>query len=168
MWEDFFHARDLFRRALHHDPATAVAALGAQVDEPVGLGDDIQIVFDDHHGVAGSTRRCSTRISFSTSAMCRPDRRLVQHVEGGAGFRGWFGIRCGLLVGSRLGQFGDQLDALRLAAAQRRARLAEGEIAQSDVLQQLQCVVDGRDGRGRTPPPRRTFMASTSPMLRVP
>ena len=86
-----------------------------------------------------STSRCSTRISRSTSAMCRPDRRLVEHVE-----------RVRRLVAAlrdvvaHLAQLGDELDALRLAARQRRRRLAERQVAEADVLQQLQRVRDVR------------------------
>jgi hypothetical protein len=44
---------DLLRRARGHDLAAAVAAFGAEVDDPVGRLDDFEIVLDDHHGVAG-------------------------------------------------------------------------------------------------------------------
>jgi hypothetical protein len=39
-------------------------------------------------------------------------------------------------VGRTLGELGDQLDALRFAAGERRALLAEREIAEAHVLQQ--------------------------------
>src|SRR3990172_2664706 len=42
------------------------------------------------------------------------------------------------------GQLGDELDALRFAAGERRALLAEREVTQSDVLQQPQRVMDRR------------------------
>ena len=35
------------------DPAAAVAALGAEVDDPVGRLDDVEVVLDHEHGVAG-------------------------------------------------------------------------------------------------------------------
>ena len=37
--------------------AAALAALGAQVDDPIGYLDDIQVMLDDHHGVAGIHQR---------------------------------------------------------------------------------------------------------------
>jgi hypothetical protein len=43
---------NLLRRALGDDLAAAVSALRAEVDDPVGGFDDIEIVFDDHHGIA--------------------------------------------------------------------------------------------------------------------
>lgn len=55
-----------------HPPA-CVPALRAEVDDPVGLGDNVQVVLDDDHRVARvHPSRCNTRTSFSTSAMCRP------------------------------------------------------------------------------------------------
>src|SRR5699024_10866970 len=45
--------RNLFRRAGGHDLAAAVATFRAEVDQPVGGLDDIQIVFDDHDCVTG-------------------------------------------------------------------------------------------------------------------
>jgi len=43
---------DFLRRSLGNDLAAARAAFGAQVDNPVGGLDHVQIVFDDHDGVA--------------------------------------------------------------------------------------------------------------------
>ena len=58
-------------------------------------------------------------------------RRLVEEVERPAG------------VGP--GQLGGQLDALGLAAGERRRRLAEREVAEADVGQRLQDAADLRD-----------------------
>jgi hypothetical protein len=44
--------RHLFRCALRDDPPTAFAPLRPQVDDPVGGLDHVQVVLDDHHGVA--------------------------------------------------------------------------------------------------------------------
>src|SRR5262249_17431187 len=42
-----------FRSADADDLAAARAAFGAEVDEPVGFGDQLQIVLDDDDGVTG-------------------------------------------------------------------------------------------------------------------
>ncbi len=47
-----FVFRHDFRRAGNQDAAAAAAALGAEVDDPVGRLDDVQVVLDDDDGVA--------------------------------------------------------------------------------------------------------------------
>src|SRR5699024_8312362 len=44
--------RDLLGGAGREDRASAGAALGTEVDDPVGGADDIEVVLDDDHGVA--------------------------------------------------------------------------------------------------------------------
>ena len=44
--------RDLLGRAGRDDLAAGRAALGAEVDDPVGGLDDVEVVLDDEHGVA--------------------------------------------------------------------------------------------------------------------
>ena len=51
---------------------------------------------------------------------------------------------------AHLRELGDELDALGLAARERRALLAEREIAEADVLQQLQRVMHARMRARRT------------------
>ena len=58
---------------------------------------------------------------------------LVQDVEGAAG--------------GPAGQFLGQLDALGLAAGQGGGLLAERYVAQADLLEDLEAVVDARSGR---------------------
>lgn len=45
-------ARHFFRRAGGDDLPAAGAAFGAEVDDPVGGFDHVQIVLDDHHSIA--------------------------------------------------------------------------------------------------------------------
>src|SRR5690606_4754672 len=47
------HPRDLLRRAGRDDLAAARAPLGAEVDDPVGRLDDVEVVLDDDDRVAG-------------------------------------------------------------------------------------------------------------------
>src|SRR5262245_16581256 len=42
----------LLRQAAEHHPPAAVAALGSEVDDPVGFGDHVEVVLDHHYGVA--------------------------------------------------------------------------------------------------------------------
>ena len=46
-------AGQLGGRAFGDDLATVGAAFGADVDDPVGLGPDVLVVFDDQQGIAG-------------------------------------------------------------------------------------------------------------------
>src|SRR6266481_3410344 len=47
-----FGAGDEFGGALGDDAAAAFAAFGTEVDNPIGLLDDVEVVLDDEHGVA--------------------------------------------------------------------------------------------------------------------
>ena len=68
---------------------------------------------------------------------------LIQHIQGVRRAAGTAGT--GQTLGdARLGQLGDQLDALRLATRQGGRRLPQGEIPQAHILHQLQGVVHGR------------------------
>ncbi len=88
-----------------------------------------------------SARRLSTSSSLRMSSKCKPGGRLVEDVE--------------RLAGAGPGQFGGQLDALGLAAGERRRRLAERQITEADVGQRLQDT-RGSWGCWRTAPaPRR-------------
>ena len=42
-----FDASNLFRGALRNDAAASLAAFGPQIDEPISLFDDVEIVLDD-------------------------------------------------------------------------------------------------------------------------
>lgn len=50
--ERFAVGRHVGGWALVHDPSAVVAGVGAKVDDPVGAGDDVQVVFDDDRGPA--------------------------------------------------------------------------------------------------------------------
>jgi hypothetical protein len=121
---------DLFGCAFRNDPAAAVSPLGPQVDDQIRLGDDVEVVLDDHYGVPRIHQPVQHPDELLDVRHVQADGRLIQDIEGAG--RG----------ASRLGQLGDQLDPLRLSAAQRRALLAEGDVAQSHILEQLQRVAD--------------------------
>ena len=72
------------RRTLGHDPAAAVAALGAQVDDPVRLGDHVQVVLDDHHRVARVHQPVQHPDQLLHVGHVQADGRLVEDVQGAA------------------------------------------------------------------------------------
>ena len=75
------------------------------------------------------------RISLAMSSKCRPGGRLVEHEERAApGQR----LPAGARVLRRLGEEAGELEALRLAAGERRHRLAELHVLEADVDDRLQ------------------------------
>ena len=123
--------RDLLGRAGDDDLAAAVAALGAEVDDPVGGLDDVEVVLDDEHGVAGIDQALQHDQQLAHVVEVQAGGRLVEDVEGAPGAAPL--------------QLARELDALRLAAGQRRRRLAEMHVAQPDVVERLELAPDRRD-----------------------
>ena len=103
------------------------AAFGPEIDDPIGLRHDIQIVLDDDHGVSRIDQTLQHLHQLLDVRHVQPDGRLVEHIQGVLSFaaRDVDADR----VGARLGELGDELDALALAARERRARLAETQVA---------------------------------------
>src|SRR5712692_2854983 len=114
----FFGAGDEFGRALGDDAAAALAAFGAEVDDPVGLLDDVEMVLDDQHGVAEIDEALQDVEKFSHVVEVQAGGGLVEDVE-----------RASCLSFRELAC---QLDALRFAAGERGGGLAEGDVAETD------------------------------------
>ncbi len=116
------------RWPLHHQPPAALAAFRAEIDQPVGIGHHVEVVLDDHRGMTAVGQAVQHANEFFGIGLVQTHGRLVEHVHRRPGSGG--------------GQLGNQLDALRLAARQKGAGLAELQITQPHVLQQLQRVMD--------------------------
>src|SRR6185437_3407544 len=112
---------DLLGRAGGDHPATARAALRAEIDDPVRRLDDFEIVLDDEDRVTGLDERVEHLEKLPHILEMETCRRLVEDVEGAAG-----GAPRQLLR---------ELDALRLAAREGRRRLADMDVAEPDALQ---------------------------------
>ena len=69
-----------FRRALDDDSAAGVAAAGAQVDDPVGGLDHVEVVLDDQHGVTHVHQAVQHRQQRLNVGEVQAGRRFVQHV----------------------------------------------------------------------------------------
>ena len=100
------------------DPAAAGAAFGPEVDDVVGRLDDVEVVLDDDDRVALVDELLQHVEQLARVLEVQAGRRLVEDVERAAG--------------AALRQLLRQLDALRLAAGQRRRRLAERDVAEAD------------------------------------
>ena len=122
--------RHVFRGPCGDDLSAAAAAFGTQVDDPVGTFDDVQIVLDDQYGVALIDQPLQDIHQPTNVVEVQSRGRFVQQIERLA------------RVDPR--QLRGQLDALGLAAGERRGGLTEGQIAQSDSIEAVQ-------RRGRSP-----------------
>ena len=128
------------------------AALGPEVDDPVGGLDDVEVVLDDDDRVAGVDEPVEHLEELLDVGEVEAGRRLVEEVE--------------RLARRAPRQLGRQLDALRLAARQRRRRLAEVDVAEADVEQRLELACDVRDRPRRTRAPPRSVISRTSAIER--
>ena len=119
-------------RAFCHDPAAAVAAFGAEIENPVGGLDDFQVVLDHHDRVALVHQGVEDFQQFADVLEMQAGGGFVEDVEGAAG--------------GAAGQFLGQLDALRFAAGQGGRLLPERDVAEADLLEDFEPVVDARLG----------------------
>ena len=103
-------------RARRHHRAAAAAAFRAHVDHPVGLGDDVEVVLDHDHAVAAIDQPVQHADQLCDVGHVQADGGFVEHVE-----RVRRLVAAAADVVAHLAQFGDELDALRLAAAQASA-----------------------------------------------
>ncbi len=73
---------DLLRRALGDDGAALVAALGTEVDDPVGRLDHVEVVLNDDDRVALLDQTAQNLQQTPRVLEVQPRRRLVEDVEG--------------------------------------------------------------------------------------
>jgi len=119
---------DQFRGAGRDHRAAAVSAFGAEVDDPVGGFDDVEVVFDHNHGVASVDEPADYGKQLTNVVEVQSRGGLIQQVESSP---------CCLL-----GQLASELDALCLSARQCRRRLTEVQVVEADVGKQLQGADD--------------------------
>ena len=117
-------------------PATTISPprsppSGPEVDDPVGRLDDVEVVLDHEHGVAGVDQPLQHHEQLAHVVEVQPGGRLVEDVE--------------RPPGAAPLQLARQLHALRLAARQRRGRLPELDVAEPHVVERLQLALDRRD-----------------------
>jgi hypothetical protein len=110
------------------DPAAAVAAFGAEVDDPVAGLDDIEVVLDDEDGVAGVDEAGEDPEEATHVFEVEAGGRLVEDVDGAAG--------------GPLPQLRGELDPLRFTAGEGGGGLAEADVAETDVDEGLEVPGD--------------------------
>ena len=124
----FFPLGNLLGRALRDDAAAAFAAFGAEVDDPVGLLDYVEVVLDDEDGVAEVGEAVQDVEEFFYVVEVQAGGGLVQNVQSAAGLA--------------FGKLFSELDALRLAAGKRGGGLAQLDVAEADVDQRFDLYPD--------------------------
>lgn len=126
------------RRTRSDDPSALLAPFGPDVDQMVGDLDDVEIVLDDDHRIAPIDKFGQYVEQLADILEMESRRGFVQNIKRAARIA--------------LGEFARQLDALALAARQGRTWLAERQIAQSNILNSLEFLMD-RGDVGETRPP---------------
>ena len=115
---------DQLGRAVRDDAATAFAALGAHVEEVVGVADDVEVVLDDDDGVAEVGEAVQDFEQLADVVEVEAGGGLVEEIEGAAGLA--------------LGELAGELHALGFAAGERGGGLAEMDVAEADVDEGLE------------------------------
>ena len=111
-------------RPLGDQRAAGVARFRAQVDDPVGALDDVEVVLDDDHGVSRVHQPVEHLDQHAHVVEVQAGRRLVENVELPAA------RAC-----RRCGELARDLEPLRLAARERGGGLAQPEVAEPDLLE---------------------------------
>ena len=119
--------------ALEADGAARRAGAGAEVDDVVGDRDRLGLVLHDEHGVALVPQLQQQVVHPLDVVGVQADRGLVEDVGD---------------VGERRAEVADHLGALRLAAGQRARRPVEREVAQPDLRERVEEVLQPGEQRG--------------------
>jgi hypothetical protein len=115
--------------------AAELAGAGPEVDDVVRAPDGVLVVLDHHQRVALGLELLQHAQQDLVVAVVQADGRLVQDVAHAA------------QVGAELR---GEADALRLAARKRGRRAVQRQVAQADLLQEIEAAVEfGDRGRGQ-------------------
>ncbi len=118
---------DLERRALRNDPPTVLARPGAEVDDMVRGAHRLLVVLDHQDRIAEVAQALERRDELCVVALMEPDRWLVEDVED---------------PDERRADLRRETDPLRFAARERRRRAIHRQVADADVLEEAQALLD--------------------------
>lgn len=120
------------------------AGFGAEVDEVVGFGDDIEVVLNDNDRVAVIDEAVEQSDQLGDVGHVQADGRFFDGVEVADTVLAGGGLQArGFGTADAAGELGHQLDALGFAAGETGAGLAKGEVVQAGVAHQFERAVDG-------------------------
>ncbi len=122
--------------AVDHAPAL-LAGAQPEVDDMVGDADHVGVVLDDDHRVALIAQLPEDVDEAPVVAGVQADRRLVEHVE---------------RADQRRPERRRQVDALRLAARERRREPVERQVIEPDIPQERRAAAGFRRAACRPPP----------------
>ncbi len=114
----------MLRGSFRNDIAPAGAAVGSQVDDPVGRLDDVEVVLDHDDRVSLCRKAVEDLQQLANVVKMQTGGRLIEDVE--------------RLTGPLLDQLASQLDSLRFAAGKRWGRLTQLDVVEPDVMQGLE------------------------------
>ena len=119
--------RNFRRRALGDDPAARLAPFGAEVDHPVRVRDDVEVVLDHEDRAAGVDEPREHAREARHIRHVKAHGRLVKNVERALRAPPERAVRADLR------KLRDELDALRLASGERGRGLPEREVPEAHV-----------------------------------
>ncbi|MQM38925.1 hypothetical protein KBTX_02946 [wastewater metagenome] len=126
---------DRGRRAVGDKLAAAVPAFGAEVDDPVGAADDVEVVLDDHQRVASLDQPLEGAQEHRDVVEVQPGGGLVEEEQQPL---------AAAAAAAVLRQVAGELEALGLAPGECGYRLAEAQVAEPDGGEGLQGPQDVR------------------------
>src|SRR5260370_17516715 len=117
-------SRHLLGCALGDNLSAFFSAFGTEINDPVGVSDHIEIVFDDYDRIPEISQPVQHIQQFAHVVEVQPGCGFIQQIE-----------RPSSLTFAKLSR---QLDPLRLSARQRSCRLSQMQIPESYIYQCLQ------------------------------
>jgi len=121
---------DIFGSSLCNNLAALVAGVGAEINHPIRGFNHIQIVLDDDDGVAASDQSLEDLEEDAHVVKMQAGGRFIEQEKGGV----YIGVR-GL---GKIGKVAHELEALALAAGEGVDGLAKFEVAETDLLKEVQ------------------------------
>ena len=126
---------DLVRGAGADQKTAGVAAFGTEIEDPVGIADDVEVVLDDDKRVSGGEQFAKRAQQFRDIVEMQAGGRFVEEKQLG-GFGGRF-ARAGF------GKVAGEFQALRLAAGECGHGLAEAQVLESDLRKRREALDHG-------------------------